>query len=94
MDVDENDKSTTEGNTQSGETQTIPDETSSSAPKTTSTNADQDLQKISSNDANERDIKAAAASALGAAAVKAKVNKHLMMLIKIINEPFCSYSSI
>ncbi|CAF1501460.1 unnamed protein product, partial [Adineta ricciae] len=72
MDVDENDKSTTETNTQSGETQIIPDETSSSAPKTTSTNADQDSKKISSNDANERDIKAAAASALGAAAVKAK----------------------
>jgi SWI/SNF related-matrix-associated actin-dependent regulator of chromatin subfamily C len=68
MDVDENDKSTTEPNTQSGDTQLITDDTSSTIPKPTE--SDQDPKKLS---ANERDIKAAAASALGAAAVKAKV---------------------
>ncbi|UJR38223.1 hypothetical protein I4U23_030896 [Adineta vaga] len=67
MDVDENDKATTET-----DTQIIPDETSSTAPKTTSVNTDQDARKLSSNDTNERDIKTAAASALAAAAVKAK----------------------
>jgi SWI/SNF related-matrix-associated actin-dependent regulator of chromatin subfamily C len=71
MDVDENDKSTTEPNTQSGDTQLITDDTSSTIPKTTE--SDQDPKKLSANDINERDIKAAAASALGAAAVKAKV---------------------
>jgi SWI/SNF related-matrix-associated actin-dependent regulator of chromatin subfamily C len=68
MDTDENDKQTTE----SGDTQIINDETSSTVPKTTTT--EQDSKKLSSNDVNERDIKTAAASALAAAAVKAKVN--------------------
>lgn len=74
MDVDENDKSTTEVDSQSGDTQVINDETSSTTQKTTTSNADQSSKKSASNDANERDIKTAAASALAAAAVKAKVN--------------------
>lgn len=65
MDVDENDKQTNETNS---DTQMITDETSSTVPKSN----EQDGKKLSSNDANERDIKAAAASALAAAAVKAK----------------------
>jgi hypothetical protein len=69
MDVDENDKSITENN----DTQIISDDASSTVPKTT-TNAEQDSKKLSPNDSNERDIKTAAASALAAAAVKAKVN--------------------
>ncbi|CAF3824536.1 unnamed protein product [Rotaria magnacalcarata] len=71
MDVDENDKSATEMNSQSGDTQIITDDASSTIPKAT-TNADQTAKKSSANDANERDIKTAAASALAAAAVKAK----------------------
>ncbi|CAF1553679.1 unnamed protein product, partial [Adineta steineri] len=73
MDVDENDKSTNEMNTQSGgggDTQIISDDTSSTIPKTT--NTDQEQKKLSTTDVNERDIKTAAASALAAAAVKAK----------------------
>ncbi|CAF0880410.1 unnamed protein product [Adineta steineri] len=73
-DVDENDKSTNEMNTQSGggggDTQIISDDTSSTIPKTT--NTDQEQKKLSTTDVNERDIKTAAASALAAAAVKAK----------------------
>ncbi|CAF0918523.1 unnamed protein product [Rotaria sp. Silwood1] len=72
MDVDENDKSAIEINTQSGDTQIITDDTSSTIPKTTTTNVDQHSKKNSTNDVNERDIKTAAASALAAAAVKAK----------------------
>ena len=68
MDVDEHDKSTTEPTT---DTQILSDETSSTLPKTT--NTEQDGKKLSTNDINERDIKTAAASALSAAAVKAKV---------------------
>jgi SWI/SNF related-matrix-associated actin-dependent regulator of chromatin subfamily C len=66
MDVDETNKLTTET---AGDTQIIPDETTSTVPKTTT---EQDSRKLSTNDINERDIKAAAASALAAAAVKAK----------------------
>jgi len=63
MDVDENDK---EANS---DTQMITDETASTVPKSN----EQDAKKSSTTgDANERDIKTAAASALAAAAVKAK----------------------
>jgi SWI/SNF related-matrix-associated actin-dependent regulator of chromatin subfamily C len=51
-----------------GDTQILTDETTSAVSKTT----EQDSKKLSTNDVNERDIKAAAASALAAAAVKAK----------------------
>ncbi|CAF0800660.1 unnamed protein product [Rotaria sordida] len=71
MDIDENEKSIIETNTQSGDTQIITDDTSSTIPKTT-TNVDQNSKRTSANDVNERDIKTAAASALAAAAVKAK----------------------
>ena len=75
MDVDEHVKQKAEATTQGTEdTQTLTDETSSAIPKTTS-NADQDPKGAAAAtvDSNERDIKAAAASALAAAAVKAKV---------------------
>ncbi len=71
MDVDENDKQPTEV---SGDTQIISDEITSTISKTT-TNNELDSKKLTANDVNERDIKAAAASALAAAAVKAKVNR-------------------
>ena len=74
MDVDEHAKQKTEATTQGTEdtTQILADETSSAVPKTTS-NADHDAKAVTAVDSNERDIKAAAASALAAAAVKAKV---------------------
>ena len=74
MEVDEHAKQKAEATTQGTEdTQTLTDETSSAVPKTTS-NADQDPKVVATAvDSNERDIKAAAASALAAAAVKAKV---------------------
>ena len=73
MDIDENDQQTTEINSQSADTQILADDTSSTTTKPTTTNIEQRSKQISNNDANERDIKTAAASALAAAAVKAKV---------------------
>ena len=63
------------------DTQIISDETSSTIPKTTTLN-DQDSKTLSANEMNERDIKTAAASALAAAAVKAKVYRQKLLNLK------------
>jgi hypothetical protein len=68
MDVDDNDKSTVDA---TSDAQIVRDETLSTVPKTTT--IEQDARKLSSTDINEKDVKAAAASALASAAVKAKV---------------------
>ena len=60
---------------ESGETQLINEESASSStiPKPTTNTDQQDPRKLLAAEINERDTKAAAASALAAASVKAKV---------------------
>lgn len=90
MDVDENDKQTHETNPESSDTQIITDESSSAIPKVTTINADQNSKKLSSSEINEKDIKTAAASALAAAAVKAKVNLICSCILKYVSLIFLS----
>ena len=70
MEVDDNDKPAGESST-TNDTQLITEDGPSAVSKT---NAEPDGKKLPSADINERDLKAAAASALAAAAVKAKVS--------------------
>ena len=75
METDDQEKEASELTTtqHTNDTQIIPDDASSTVPKTSVSNADQEAKKLPPVDINERDIKGAAASALAAAAVKAKV---------------------
>lgn len=73
MEVDDNDKPAGELST-TNDTQIIAEDGPSAVSKTSGTNAEQEAKKLPSADINERDLKAAAASALAAAAVKAKVS--------------------
>ena len=69
MDVDDNDKPAGESSTTND-----PEDDPSAVSKTSGANTEQEAKKLPSADINERDLKAAAASALAAAAVKAKVS--------------------
>jgi SWI/SNF related-matrix-associated actin-dependent regulator of chromatin subfamily C len=75
MDVnDENESKKTEsGETQATTDESIPSASASTVPKPTTNVDQQDPRKLLAAEINEKDIKAAAASALAAAAVKARV---------------------
>jgi len=84
--IDINDESKITEAKESEETHTTNDESASAStiPKPTTTNDQQDPRKLLAAEINEKDIKAAAASALAAASVKAKVcllNKRISFII-------------